>query len=409
MKVRLTRRTFSEAISTWQWANFWASRCPPGKTVVHVNMDETSIPLWQNPGRGLVRIPEGKSRKAVLESEQRATLAKRRCYMSLLCFLSDDEEVQKKLPQVLVVNEKTISVVMRNALEEELAFREDFFLLRRKSAWTDAAFLGQVLRLVAGCLAPFAASRHLLFAMDCSPVHATTSVAQAAARGGLHLHYIPAKMTGVMQPLDVYFFGPFKHSLRRAYGEKCLQSESGEVDALELCRLVMNTLPELLHRRSWRHAFRGCGYGGNQAEIGERLRRRLEWPNGPPPVSRELPSLAQLESVWISGKRLPIGWLFHLANPRDGAPVAYETAEAAAGELRGPWFGRLRSSSSLAQDESSASASASRWPLVPLPPAPPPLPPPPMPPPRATRLGPPLQGHPVPQALPKSTPSTTPA
>ena len=50
------RQTFFEtqATAVWNWANFLHARIPPHERAVAVNMDETSIRLYQKPGKGCV-------------------------------------------------------------------------------------------------------------------------------------------------------------------------------------------------------------------------------------------------------------------------------------------------------------------------------------------------------------------
>ena len=61
------RQTFFEtqATAVWNWANFLHARIPPHERAVVVNMDETSIRLYQKPGKGyVVKVARKEKRSA---------------------------------------------------------------------------------------------------------------------------------------------------------------------------------------------------------------------------------------------------------------------------------------------------------------------------------------------------------
>ena len=239
-------------------------------------MDETSVKLWMDTGPGLVKIGDDEVRREVLQDEQKADLNKRRSCMSLMAFVADDPEVQRALPQILFVNERSLGPAQHAMLEQRLLDNPAFFICRRPSAWVTVDALKEVLVLLKHRLQAFLATRHILFCMDCSPVHASPKIAKAVARAGLYLHFIPARMTGQLQPLDAYVFGPLKQKLRNAYEDAQLRSPTGEVNIVELCLELAAVVKKLLQEREWGHAFRGCGFGRQQLGVGKRVRQRLK-------------------------------------------------------------------------------------------------------------------------------------
>ena len=85
----------------WQWYNACAARVPDGKAALRINMDETSVCLWQGGGKGTVicrkrRAPDGP------EPAERVSRAKRRACLTHVAFICDRPELQPILPQVLV-------------------------------------------------------------------------------------------------------------------------------------------------------------------------------------------------------------------------------------------------------------------------------------------------------------------
>ena len=81
--------------------NIWQAQCPAQKRILHMNMDESCVPVWWPSKVGLVRAPEGGSRRQVLEQEQTATLTIRRVGFTLMACVADDPAIQRLLPQMV--------------------------------------------------------------------------------------------------------------------------------------------------------------------------------------------------------------------------------------------------------------------------------------------------------------------
>ena len=146
-----------------------------------------------------------------MEQETYAPLHKRRLACSLLAFIADVAEAQALLPLILICNEQTITDQESATINEEFSGGSQCWLLRRKSAWVNAQFLIWLMGVLRKCLSSLDRIAQLVLLMDCCPVHATASVLRAAALNGIVVIFIPALMTIVLQPLDVYVFAKLKH------------------------------------------------------------------------------------------------------------------------------------------------------------------------------------------------------
>ena len=359
-----------------------AAQAPPGRRVVHINMDETAIRFWEKSAvDGYVVVPPKMVRKHFLERENGATLAERRAVCSLVAFAADDAVVHAMLPQILVVNSHTVTAADERALKETLMDSRTHFLLRRNSAWANGDLLLEILKLLRATLGEERERIHPLLQLDCSPVHATERVARAAARNGFFLHFVPANMTGSLQPLDAYVFSNFKRVIREEFEEERLKSLTAHVSPRAVLLLTFRAVKLTIQRSAWSHAFLGCGFGGDQLQLGQRLRRRLEWPDGCPTVASDLPSLEELQRIWTRNRIIPIGWLFHLVIHSGSESVRGHDVNDGPEDLpeapKSVWHGRLRGSSSFLSDRGSdnVASSHSAWtPPLPLPPTePPPL------------------------------------
>ena len=85
--------------------------CIPGnKQLLRINLDETSVCLFQGSGKGNVFV--GKKRRLVQFVQTR----KRRCYFTHVAVICDNSELQPLLPQVLIGNERTFLAASMNGL-----------------------------------------------------------------------------------------------------------------------------------------------------------------------------------------------------------------------------------------------------------------------------------------------------
>jgi hypothetical protein len=82
-----------QATAAWQWHNFWAARAPAGRTVAHINMDETCVRL--DPARnvrGAAALTSTETRRAAASLLRHAGLGVRRSAFTLVAFVADNDE-----------------------------------------------------------------------------------------------------------------------------------------------------------------------------------------------------------------------------------------------------------------------------------------------------------------------------
>ncbi len=388
-----------QARASWQWMNLLESLCPADQRIVHINMDETSLRVALDGDMGYVRRPADMPPAVFRSLQYIAPLGQRRTVFSYLAVVCDDEEVQGILPQVIIGNERSLSLRDHTALSVGLT-GSPLQLWRRKSAWCNADAIADWVSLLGKTLAPFRLSRYFILSVDACPTHLTETVARACARANVRLHWLPAGLTGTMQPLDTHVFAAYKRRGRQLLETARLQKEDGAMDTKTALQCWLQCTREIIMSRPWRAAFHSCGLGDRQAFLGRRCRSRLALPSewAPPPAA--LPSLEQFQAVAGRRRKFPLGWLFSLSTSRGARPGA--TASATAGAVKRsaradeahgahePWSRRLRSHSARQLPESSP------------PPSPCPAPPPPMPPPSSRPVARRLWG--LPHRVPRPQP-----
>ena len=242
-------------------------------------------------------------------------------------------------------------------------------LLRLQSAWNSSHAMVAWLRHLRAVLEPHASTKFFVLLWDTVNCHLDAAVVRVALRSHVHIVLIPAKMTHLPQPLDVYGFAPFKRYLRRRYLEEQLRQRVSVLPKSTWLLLVAEAATVALGAVDWPKAFARCGYGLGQEDVSKNLLEELGavLPLAVPPGAPDREDLR----LCLPGRRLIRPHLDRLRLPpvpEAPAALAYAPPPPAL-----PWFGRTRSTASLAAAAShgpSAShtgASGSAGPLADLP------------------------------------------
>jgi hypothetical protein len=297
-----------QAESCFRWSNFLRARLgAAGKPVLLVNLDETSIPLWVKPKKGYVIFGRPGCR-AVLRRGPGPSLSLRRSSASLVAFLCDDPAIQTILPQVFVSNERLLTEADVRQLNGTCS--RNVFFIRRKSSWVNAKLLVEIVHLLAQCLRGVLATHRVVLHMDAFRAHLHTSVLRACARAGLFLMFIPASMTGWLQPLDVCVFSSYKRWVGSEVEKKRLASPAGSISRAEVMDAYSRGIGAVMEAQSWQHAFEATGLRG-QDRLSSELVLRLQWAV-PHVVPSTFPSLGDLQAVYPAGSHIPVEELFEL-------------------------------------------------------------------------------------------------
>lgn len=104
--------------------------------------------------------------------------------------------------------------------------------------------------------------QQLVIALDSASQHLSDSVITHAARLGLHLLFIPARMTYLLQPLDAHVFGTLKRTLRRQQLAARVANPAGSLLPGQWIDILASCVQDVLVKRSWAHAFSGNGLTG---------------------------------------------------------------------------------------------------------------------------------------------------
>ena len=133
----------------WKWSNYLHSKVPVTKKPLCVNIDESSIKLDQDVRYGHVTASARKLAKGKMLRRQIPKGMTRTAY-SLVAVICDDAEIQKSLPQFIVVNKKSCTEAVYKALLDIVP--ANLKLWRRDSAWMNTLLVCQVVREISKAL-----------------------------------------------------------------------------------------------------------------------------------------------------------------------------------------------------------------------------------------------------------------
>jgi hypothetical protein len=125
--------------------------------------------------------------------------------------------------------------------------------------------------LLAKHLEPFREQYQPILLLDCCSAHLSAAVLAAASNQGIWIVIIPARLTWLLQPLDVYIFRNFKRELQKHFRRLIKESIDGRVSDHAWLLCVTRVAATFLSSLSWRRAFVLTGATGAQDSLSRAL------------------------------------------------------------------------------------------------------------------------------------------
>ena len=303
------RHTFfqTQATAVWHWANFLHARIPPHERAVVVNMDETSIRLYQKPGKGyVVKVArkEKRSAKSLTRNVTKGQLLGTFTHVAMIC---DDADLQPHLPQFLFINQTQISQAEFESIQGE--WLPNVHARRVANPWMTNDKMKVVLKGLADAVSANSQNRRVVLCSDAHKTHIATSTWTSAAAHNIFYFIVPAKLTWALQPCDTHLFALFKNMLCTTCQKLAILNGRRRWDITLLMKALNTTIGDVLNKRSWRKAFDDLGYRGDQKNVSQRVLDKVDLAERPA-VPNAIPSLAVLTSCFPLRTNIPIGHVF---------------------------------------------------------------------------------------------------
>ena len=279
-----------QAMAVWQWYNNLAGRMSGGRKILRINLDETSVCLFQGTGKGTVfysrkrQAPSG-------EPVQPASRKNRRTCLTHVGVICDDPALQPLLPQYVIGNFATF--LLRDWRALQASCPSNVVLVRQKSAWNNTQLFVNIVHRLGVVLRPFLCSLQPVLLMDACRLHFAKPVLKACFSSHLWPVFVPARLTWLLQPCDTHVFQQYKMQLRAAYQASRVNTPRGNLNILEFMSCLYNVIRQFVQGNRWAFAFDRDGFGSSQSELSIYIRRQLQLED-PLVVSAARPSQEQL-------------------------------------------------------------------------------------------------------------------
>ena len=288
---------YCEAMATWQWWNYLCSRVPANREPLCVNMDETSICLFQGGGKGTVFKFKKRGRPVQNVPKSR----KRQC-LTYAAFVCDRSDVQPCLPQVIIGNEATFPAAAFTALKA--AAPPNIRLIRQKSAWNNSILCSEMIAWLAEALLPWRHRYQPILFLDAHRLHTAREVLVACNREMIWPALIPALLTWLLQPLDVNGFFSFKALLKKSYQEARASFGASDLSIHQFLNCLYITIRRVIQGTKWAAVFDRVGLGQFQHAVSERVKGELQV-TGQIQAGVSRPPLQQLQRCFPSNAVVP--------------------------------------------------------------------------------------------------------
>jgi hypothetical protein len=285
-----------------------------------LNLDETALCLHPGAVPGNV-FP---SKRRPTDYAHMVPLAKRRCYATHVGIICDQPEVQPLLPQVVVVNEKTVRPGSSRREDHlpalQAACPANVRLVRQKSAWNNAALLSWIVGLLGAALRPFLGDFQPILLLDTVKFHWGKRVLAACRAACIWPLYVPAGLTWLLQPLDTHAFRLYKAFLREAYGDARAAAEVGELPIADFLQCVYRAIRSVLQGHRWAASFDANGFGDRQSHVSGFVRRRLQL-EAPLDLPADRPSDDAVSFCFPRGAGVPLAEIWLAMQPIPSVPA----------------------------------------------------------------------------------------
>lgn len=297
-------------MAAWQWFNYYSSQLPVGKRMLRINLDETSLCLFQGHSKGTVFASKKRPRDG--EPVQNVPTRKRRCCLTHIGLVCDVPELQPLLPQFIVGNEATFLV--RDFVALQALCPANIVLVRQKSAWNNEFLCAQVVARLAAALQPHLGQYQPVLLLDACRIHTTRNVLMACNAHRVWPLLVPAKTTWLLQPLDTHAFQLYKAFLMGSYERARVENGVADLSIGQFISCVCETIRSVLQGRRWAVAFEQDGFGAGQAGLSASVMRELRF-EGPPVVADARPSVEQLSCCFPKRSTVPTLLLWRAFDP----------------------------------------------------------------------------------------------
>ena len=258
---------------------------------VFVSMDETQLATVKHRGVGMI---SGRKRKRTDQRRApRDPVDKHNTKVTYIAVVSDSSGLQPLLPQVILPRYTQHVRPPAHVLHTYAGFGYPLEFWHGTAGATTPGIIQSWLTRLRSVISSFNDSAWIVLALDCHTNHLCVQTMAHIRRLGILPLFVPAKLTWLLQVLDVYGFGPIKKDMRLDELRARESSAGGVVARPQRMRFAASSIRRTIINRDWSAAFNKLGYGNDHRPAASQLQQYL--PDGE--IEPALPTLAQFADL----------------------------------------------------------------------------------------------------------------
>ena len=220
---------------------------------VVLNVDETALASVRHSGRGMASVrPRADGRRSERPRDETDRGFVSTTYMALVC---DCAELQPLLPQVILPKYTKRATPPARLQNQYSTMGFPFEFWHGSSGRVTSRIFRKWSTRLRSAVGSFNPEAWIILILDCATCHLDRASVRHLRRLGILVVIIPAKLTWLMQLLDVYCFGPLKRELRESEARTRLRDPRGQVAAGQWMSMATSVIRSQVINRDWAECF----------------------------------------------------------------------------------------------------------------------------------------------------------
>ena len=181
-------------------------------------------------------------------------------YIGVIC---DSAWLQPILPQVILPRYSQHGQPPPHVLEKYAEFGYPFEFWHGTAGAVTPGIIQAWMTRLRSVISSFNPTAWIILVMDCDASHMCLKTITHLRRIGIVPVVVPAKLTWLLQVLDVYVFGSIKKDMRLQELKMRTESGVGQIEKMDKMKSAIMSIRRSVINRDWSTAFNKLGYGND--------------------------------------------------------------------------------------------------------------------------------------------------
>ena len=270
----LCRYSVPQALTYLQWVRYAFETVLNGRSYVVLNMDETSLSSVEGQGKGMRTCRRASRGRPTVRHGDVADRSNTKT--TLLATVCDNRDLQPYLPQIVLARYTQNATPPAHLVNACARSGEPLEYWHRTRGFATSAIFKKWAVRMHSIVHSFNPDAWILLVWDCSQTHLNEDVARYLRRLGILVLLIPAKLTWLLQILDVCVFKALKTQIRiEKTSMRCMDPE-GRLRVGSWILSCASAIRDVIVDRCHEDAFERMGLGASVDSITGSVRRAVD-------------------------------------------------------------------------------------------------------------------------------------